>query len=98
MFKAQKVEITKAKSTKKKTAKITWKKVDGAEGYVIEYGSKAGFKGAKTVIVEKGTTVSITLKKLRSKKSCYVRVKAYKTINDKTIYTAFSAKKKVRIK
>ena len=97
-FKEQKVTITKAKSTKKKTAKITWKQVEGAEGYVIQYALKANFKGAKTATVKKGTTVSRTIKKLKSKKTYYVRVKAYRTIDGEKIYTGTSAKKKVRVK
>ena len=97
-FKAKKVTILKAKSAKKKTAKITWKKVDGAEGYVLEYALTSNFKKAKTVTVKKGTVVSRTLKKLKSGKSYYVRVKAYMTVNDEKIYTETGAKKKVRIK
>lgn len=97
-FKVQKVTITAAKSKKKKTAKITWKKVDGAEGYVIEYALKANFKKAKTVTIRKGTAGSRTLKKLKSRKSYYVRVKAYKTVNGKKIYTGTGTKKKVRVK
>lgn len=97
-FKAQRVTITSAKSKKKKTAKITWKKVDGAEGYVIEYALKANFKGAKAVTIRKGTTGSRMLKKLKSRKAYYVRVKAYKTVNGKKIFTDIGAKKKVRVK
>lgn len=97
-FKAQKVTVTDAKSKKKKTAKITWEKVDGAEGYVVEYALKASFKGSKAVMIKKGTTVSKTLKKLKSKKTYYIRVKAYKTINGEKIYTGIGAKKKVRVK
>lgn len=97
-FKAQKPVIAKAKSAKKKTAKITWKQVEGADGYVVEYALKVGFKGAKSVTVKKGSAISATLKKLKSKKSYYVRIKAYKTVGGEKVYTSYSAKKKVRIK
>lgn len=97
-FKSQKPVISKAKSTKRKTAKLTWKKVEGAEGYVIQYATKANFKGAKNVTVKKGTAASRTIKKLKSKKTYYVRVKAYRTVNGEKIYTLTSAKKKVRVK
>lgn len=79
-------------------AKITWKKVEGAEGYVIQYAQKANFKGAKTVTVKKGTAVSRIIKKLTSGKTYYVRVKAYKTTAGEKIYTLTSAKKRVRVK
>ncbi|WP_291764985.1 glycosyl hydrolase family 95 catalytic domain-containing protein [Blautia sp.] len=97
-FKRQKAELGKTRSTKKKTTKITWKQVEGAEGYELQYGLKASFKGAKTVTVKKGTAVSRTIKKLKSKKVYYVRVKAYQTVDGEKIYTQASAKKKVRIK
>ncbi len=96
-FQSQRVTITKAKSTKKKTAKISWEKVEGAEGYVVEYSLKAGFKGAKKVIIKKGTVSAKTIKKLKSRKSYYVRVSAYKTINGETVYSE-AGTKRVRIK
>lgn len=96
-FAEQKVAITKAAGAKK-AVKIGWKKVEGAEGYAIQYGTKANLKGAKTVLVKKGTAVSRTIKKLKAVKTYYVRVKAYKTVNGKKLYTLTSAKKKVRVK
>lgn len=96
-FAEQKVAITKAAGAKK-AVKIGWKKVEGAEGYAIQYGTKANLKGAKTVLVKKGTAVSRTIKKLKAGKTYYVRVKAYKTVNGKKLYTLTSAKKKVRVK
>lgn len=97
-FKENDAVIKSVKSTKKQQAKITWKKVEGAEGYVIQYGNKAGFKGAKTKKIKSGDQTSITIKKLKSKKLCYFRIKAYKTFDGEKVYTSASAKKKVRVK
>lgn len=96
-FEAAKVNL-KALKAGTKQAKVSWKKVTGAEGYVIQYASKAGFGDKKTVTVKNGKTVSKTLKGLKSGKTCYVRVRAYKTVKNKKIYTKFSVKKKVRVK
>lgn len=96
-FKAQKPSIKAAKSTNKKQAKISWKKITGADGYTVQYSTKANFKGAKKVTL-KQNTVTRTLKKLKSSKKYYVRVRAYKTIGKKKVYTNYSNRKSMRVK
>lgn len=98
LFKETKITLKTVKSTKKKQVKLTWKKVDGAEGYVIQYGKKANFKGAKTVRVKRGDKTSTTIKSLKSKNNFYFRIRAYKSFGDETIYTNASAKKKGKVK
>lgn len=97
-FKAVKMKISSAKSTRKKQAKITWKKVKGAEGYVIQYAMKSNFKGVKNITVKSRTAGSRTIKRLKSKKRYYIRIRAYKTVNGQKIYTGVSPRKVVRIK
>ncbi len=96
-FEASKVSIKSLKAGKKQV-RVSWKRVDTAEGYVIQHASKSGFGDKKTITVKNAKAVSKTVKGLKSKKACYVRVRAYKTVNGKRIYTKFSAKKKVRVK
>lgn len=90
-----KVKLSKVKNVKKKSMKITWKKVSGANGYQVAYGTKSNFKGAKKKATKK---TSLTVKKLKKKKTYYVRVRAYKTVDGSKVYGAWSAKKKVKIK
>lgn len=90
-----KVKLSKVKNVKKRSMKITWKKVSGANGYQVAYGTKKNFKGAKKKVLKK---TSLTVKKLKKKKTYYVRVRAYKTVNGEKAYGAWSAKKKVKIK
>ena len=97
-FKAKKASLKSVKSRKKKTAKVTWKKVSGAEGYQIQYSKKSNFKSVKKVTVKGASKKTATLKKLTAKKKYYVRVRAYKTVNGKKVYTSWSAKKSVKIK
>lgn len=87
-------KITYAKSTKKKTAVVKWSKSKDADGYQFQYGLNKNFKKAKNV---KTTKTNITLKNLKSKKIYYVRVRAYKKVNGKTVYSKWSAKK-IKIK
>lgn len=97
-FRVEKAKVRKVRSTGKRQLTVTWKKIKGAEGYVLQYGTKSSFKGAKTVMIKKGTTISKKIKKLTSGKIYYVRVKAYRTFDGKKVYTAVSVKKKVRVK
>lgn len=63
----------------KKKATLKWKKLTGAKGYMIQYSTSKKF--AKKQTKTKYTTkLNITLKKLKSGKKYYFRMKAY-TIN-----------------
>ena len=95
-FAAKKVKVKAVKGVKK-SVKVNWKSVEGADGYVIEYAKKANFKGKKTVTVSASKKAK-TIKRLSAKKTYYVRVKVYKVVDNEKVYTAYSAKKKVRTK
>ncbi len=80
----------------KKQFKATWKKVASVDGYQIQYSTDKSFKkGKKTVTVSKQSTTGKTVKKLKAKKKYYVRIRAYKTINGKKQYSAWSKNKAV---
>ncbi len=72
-----------------------WKKVSGADGYQIQYARKRSFKGKKSeTAYGKSTTLW-----LKSKKTYYVRVRAYKYGNIKyKVYGNWSTVKKVKTK
>lgn len=77
--------------------KVTWKKAAGVSGYQIRYSRKASMKGAKKKKAGK-SKASLTVKKLTRKKTYYVQVRCYKKANGYTYYSAWSKKKKVRVK
>ena len=93
----KKVVVAKAsaklKAGKKKvTVKI---KKASVSGYQINYASNKNFKKAKT----RNTRKTIyTIKSLRSKKKCYVKVRAYKVVKGKKIYGSYSKVLKVTVK
>lgn len=97
-FAARRVSLKSIKSAKPKNVKITWKKVSGADGYIIQYSTKSSLSGGRKLVVKKGNTVAKTFKKLKSRKKYYFRVRAYKTISGKKVYTNYSNKKSVRAK
>jgi hypothetical protein len=94
-FSAKKVTVKSAKSTAKKTLKVTLKSISGAEKYQITYATNKNFKNSKTVTTKK---TSVTIKKLKSKKTYYVKVRAVKTIGGKTVKSSYGAVKKVTVK
>ncbi len=95
-FKALKPAMSKAVSKKKKQMSLSWKKIDGAEGYIIQYAAKSSFKGAKKITVNQKN--SYVIKKLKSKKTYYVKITGFRKINGEMVYTGTSARKKVRVK
>lgn len=93
--KLDKTGISSVKARKKAfVARITAS--DYAQGYEVKYATKKNMKKAKTVKV-KGTVAKI--KKLKSKTTYYVQVRAYaKGANGRKIYSPWSKKTKVWIK
>ncbi|MBQ9913252.1 MAG: fibronectin type III domain-containing protein [Clostridia bacterium] len=96
--KPQKVSVTGI-SAIKKGFKLKWKPVSGAvTGYQVQYGLKSSLSGADTKTVKKADSSGVSVKKLKSKKKYYVRIRAYKTVDGKKLYSAWSAKKTVKTK
>ena len=78
-----------AKAGKKKIT-VSWKKIAGANGYVVYRATKK--KGTYKVVktMKKPATVTFTNNKLKKGKTYYYKVKAYRTVNGKKVYSAFS--------
>lgn len=94
----KKVNVASAKAGKK-SVKVTWKKVKGIKGYQIQYSTNKKFKkGNKTITVKSTKSTSATIKKLKSKKTYYVRMRTYKVVNGKKVYSAWSKAKSVKVK
>ena len=91
-------KLNSAKSTSKKKIKASWSKVGGASGYQVMWSTYKNFsKNYKTKSV-KAKSLSKTVTTAQSKKTYYVRVRAYKTINGKKVYSPWSNTKKVKTK
>lgn len=86
--------IKKSKNTKGKRFPLS-KKVSGATGYQVAYAVKSFMKGQK-IMSFKGT--SVTVKKLKKKKTFYFRVRAYTKKKGKTVYGKWGNKKKIKVK
>lgn len=93
-----KVTGVKVKNSSSKAAKVTWKKVSGASGYEIVRATKSNGKFKKVKTITKGSTVTYTNKKLIKKKKYYYKVRAYRKVGKKKVYSSYSSKVKVTIK
>ncbi|MGN0311631.1 MAG: M64 family metallopeptidase [Lachnospiraceae bacterium] len=97
-FQAKKNTLSSVKSSAKRTLKATWTTVSGAAGYQVQYSTSSTFKNAKTITVKGSTKKTVSIKNLTSKKKYYVRVRAYKTIDGKKVYSTWATKKSVTVK
>ena len=64
------------------------------DSYAIQYATNSKFtRRRKTVIIKNRSTVSKTIKKLKRKKTYYVRIRAYRKLKGRTYFSKWSSKK-----
>lgn len=85
------------RSKAKGKATVSWKAVKGITSYQVQYSNYKNMKKAKTVNV-KSRSKSTTLKKLKRKKKCYVRIRTVKKVGKKNYYSKWSKIKSVKVK
>ena len=94
----KKPSLSSAKSTKKKTLTVSWKKTGGNSGWQVQYSANKKFQsGIRTVNLKAGKT-KVTIKKLKSRKTYYIRIRGDKNVGGKRMYSGWSNVKKVKIK
>lgn len=91
-----KAKLKEVKSAKGKV-EAEWKKDSNASGYQVLYSTDKKMKKAKTMNCNKKDTTA-TIKNLKKNKTCYVKVRAYKTIDGKKYSGAYSDKMSVKVK
>lgn len=96
--KPNKTSVKKYKA-KKGSVELTWSKTKGVKGYEIQLATDKKFKkNKKTVTIKKQKTTKTTVKKLKSKTKYFIRIRTYKTVNGKKVYSAWSKVKSVKTK
>lgn len=95
LVKPAKVTGLKVKNNAKKKAIVSWKGASYARQYQVNYALKSSFKGGKK---KKSGKKKITISGLKKKKTYYFRVRGINYDDWDTLYGAWSAKKKVKIK
>lgn len=80
--------LLKLSSPKSKTVKVSWSKISGAKGYEIYRSTSKNGKYSKASTT---SSLSYTNKNLTKNKKYYYKVRAYKIINNKNVYSSFSS-------
>lgn len=82
---------------KGRKVKISWNKVPGADGYSIYLYDSSKKKYTK-LITRSSRVKSVLHKGLKAGKTNSYRIRAYRKVNGKVVYSSYSAVKKVRVK
>ena len=90
-----KVNLCVSKNKKGRKLIVCWNAVKGAKGYQLQYALNKKFKKKKSIQTKK---TKYTIKKLKKKKTYYIRVRAYKMNGKKKVYGKWSMVKKAKIK
>ena len=97
-----KISTAKQKITKIKTAKggftAKWKKQSMADGYQLKYANNSDFENGRSKYVKTNSTTSLSVSKLRSGKTYFVKVRSYTTVGGKKIYGDWSDVKAITTK
>ena len=91
------VEDLKVVNKKGKAMKITWTKQTGVKGYELQYAMDKKFKKSLKTLALKANASSKTIKKLKKKKTYYVRIRCYTQTGTEKTYSAWSTVKKIKI-
>ena len=94
--KVPKVTKLKLKAGKKRIL-LSWKKVSKVDGYEIQYSKNSKMKKNKKFVI-KGNKTKKVIKKLKSKKKYYVRIRAYKKNGKKVVYGKYTNVVGVKVK
>lgn len=89
--------VVSLKAGKKKIL-VSWKRINGVSGYEIYRSSKKakGYKKIRTA--GRVSITSYTNKSLTRKKRYYYKVRAYKNVNGRKVYSSYSSPKSVKAK
>ena len=86
-----------AKNNKAKATTVTWKAMSGITGYELQASMDKTFKTGVKKASAKALATSAVFKSLTKGKTWYIRVRCYKTVSGKKIYSAWGAVKAVKV-
>lgn len=81
-----------------KALTVKWTKAKGVTGYEIMYSTAKNMKDAQTVEIKKAATVKKKLTGLKGGKKYYVKIRTYKVVNGKKVYSDWSTVKTAKTK
>lgn len=90
--------ITKLQSPKSGWLTIQYRANRAADGYQLQYGSNSSMKNAKSITISNKATLSYIVKNAKRNTTYYVRVRTFKKVNKEYLFSAWSSKKKMKVK
>ena len=90
--------VSKLTAGKKSFTVAITKKTTQVTGYEVQYSTSKKFTSAKTKVITSAKTTKATIKSLSAKKTYYVRVRTYKTVNGTKYYSGWSTVKTIKTK
>lgn len=95
----KKMKIGSVKSPSKGSIKVRWTRYYASDGYQIACSKNKKFPSGKTKVkTAKAASTAKTITGLSKGKTYYVRMRAYKKVNGKKYYGAWSSVKKIKTK
>ena len=85
------------KNSKAKTTTVAWRAMSGITGYELQASMDKTFQSGVKKAAGKQTATSAVFKSLTKGKTWYVRVRCYKTVSGKKIYSTWGAVKAIKI-
>ena len=77
--------------------KATWKKASSINGYQIQYSKNKNFSQSTFKLTGSNNTTALTVKNLPADQTYYVRIRVYRTVNQKKYYGKWSTPKAVTV-
>ncbi len=95
----KRVSITKVASPRKGRLKVAWKKDAQSTGYQVIVARNSKFtKGKRTSLISRKTTRTKTFTGLKKRTMYYVKVRAYKRVDGRNLYGAYSNTMRIKIR
>ena len=79
------------RSSSKGQIKFTWGIVGNCDGYQLQYSTNSNFKSAKTININNRDTCVQLFKNLKSGSTYYIRIRAFKIVNNTKVVGNWSA-------
>lgn len=93
-----KTPVVKVVSKKAGQARISWTKVSGADGYEIYYKKSASQTYKKVKTINNANVRICTVRGLKSGNKAYFRVRAFKKVGSKKVYSSMNKLKVITVK
>lgn len=90
--------IKKLNAYKKSIKVYINKQAIKTSGYQVEWSNNSGFKNSNKALIKSNGITSYTIKNLKRNTKYYLRVRTYKTVNGKRIYSSYSSCKYTKTK